>query len=215
MRFIRKKNFLEGEELLYKPVLHWMFVVKHMVLSLPVFIVLTVLWVLTESYTDPEGMVLGLAHSSLINLIIWNLFLAGAVVILLVFVWKIFLFIGSEFGITNRRLLIKKGILRLKIMDIPVDRIESIYCTQGLMGRLFGYGNLFITGIGGSVPVFCMAARPYAIRRKIAEVIEKNKTITVVHGDLPRAAPAPRAEPVPEDEPVYRYGTFVRMMPGK
>jgi len=210
MRFIRKKNILEGEELLYTPWLHWMFVVRHMILSLPYFFGLLILWSLAESYTDSQGLVWGLTDALSIKLIIRNAFLAGFMVILLIFMWRIFHFVCVEYGVTNRRLLIRKGVLRLVTAEIPIDRIESIYCVQGIMGRIFGYGTIFISGIGGRMPVFHMVARPYALRRKICEIIEKNKTITVVHGNLPKTKPASR--PRPEEEPMYRYGSFVRVI---
>ena len=63
------------------------------------------------------------------------------------------------------------------------------------------------------MPVFHMVCRPYALRRKIGDIIEKNKLVTVVHGDLPKTTPVIKPEPVVEEHPDYRYGTFVRVMP--
>jgi len=126
-----------------------------------------------------------------------------------------FQYLSIEYGVTNKRLIMKKGVIRLFVAEIPTDRIESIYCYQGLLGRIFRYGTLSISGIGGTLPVFKMVHRPYALRRKIVDIIEKNKTITVVHGALPKAAPPiPKPEPVAQEEPIYRYGTFVRVLPG-
>ena len=51
MRFIRKKNLGEGEEILYTPRLHWFYVVKYMIQSLPFFLVLVVLWFLGDVLT--------------------------------------------------------------------------------------------------------------------------------------------------------------------
>jgi hypothetical protein len=56
-----------------------------------------------------------------------------------------------------------------------------------------------------------MVSRPYALRRKIAEIIEKNKAITVIHGEFPKAKPAPEPKQI-EEEPIYRYGTFIRVL---
>ena len=109
--------------------------------------------------------------------------------------------------------MVKNGVICLFTAEIPTDRIESIYCTQGLLGRIFRYGTIIISGIGGMKTVFYMVCRPYAVRRKIVEIIEKNKTVTVVHGDLPKAQPVVKPEPVAEEEPMYRYGTFVRVIP--
>ncbi|MCL2127407.1 MAG: PH domain-containing protein [Treponema sp.] len=212
MRFIRKKNFQEGEELLYAPRVHWMYTVKHLVLSLPFFLVLLILWSLSRPYGYMAGWFGGQESLLFSRMIIRHVFIAALVILLLDFVWRIFLYLSTEYGVTNRRLMLKKGILRVIVAEIPTDRIESIYCLQGLLGRIFRYGTICISGVGGMMPVFYMVSRPYALRRKIVEIIDKNKTITVVHGDLPRAKPAVKPEPVFEEEPIYRYGTFVKVL---
>ena len=207
MKFIRKKNFHEGEELLYIPVMHWMFTVKCMVLSIPFFILLLVLWSINNS-SGLCGIDIILART-----IIKSVFFATLIVNLLIFICRLFQYVNYEYGITNKRLMIKKGVISLFTAEIPTDRIESIYCIQGLLGRLFRYGTIYISGIGGRMPVFFMVCRPYAVRRKIVEIVEKNKAVTVVHGVLPKAQPVTKPEPTVEEEPMYRYGTFVRVIP--
>ncbi|MCL1931887.1 MAG: PH domain-containing protein [Treponema sp.] len=209
MKFIKKKNLREGEELLYTPQLHWFFVVKPLLYSLPFFALLLVIWFTGDSLaevSDQMGYELWLP----VQLMVRQTFLAGLLVILVVFLCRILQFITTEYGVTSKRLLIKKGVLRLTTAEIPTDRIESIYCTQGILGRIFHYGTMGIAGIGGNMPVFYMVARPYGLRRKIVDIIERNKNITVVHGDLPKVKPA--AKQAEKDEPLYRYGTFVRVL---
>ncbi|MCL2043326.1 MAG: PH domain-containing protein [Treponema sp.] len=206
MKFIRKKNFHEGEELLYVPVMHWMYTVRCMVLSLPFFILLLVLWFMIN-----PGLLFGYS----IRDIITYLFFAVLLLNVLIFIGRIFQYINTEYGVTNKRLMIKKGVISQITAEIPTDRIESIYCTQGLLGRIFRYGTIHISGVGGMKPVLYMICRPYAARRKIVEIIEKNKTIHVIHGDLPRAKTVIKPEPIAEEEPMYRYGTFVRVVPAK
>ena len=210
MRFIKKKNLREGEEILCTPQLHWLFVVKPLLYSLPFFALLLVLWSAGDSLaavSDEMGYDLWMPVQTLVR----QVFLAGLLLFLVVFICRILQYINTEYGVTSKRLLIKKGVLRLTTAEIPTDRIESIYCTQGILGRIFHYGTMGIAGIGGNMPVFYMVARPYGLRRKIVEIIERNKTITVVHGELPWTKPA--VKQVEEEEPLYRYGTFVRVMP--
>ena len=212
MRFIRKKNLHEGEELLYLPRMHWIYTLKHMIQSLPFFLLLLILWSLANSQAGLAESLWGLGTPLLIMYTIRNIFLVSLIIILLVFTWRIFLYLSCEYGVTNRRLIIKKGIIRLTIAEIPTDRIESIYCVQGLMGRIFRYGTIYISGVGGMMPTFFMVSRPYALRRKIVEIIEKNKAITVFHGDFPKPRPESKPVPVIEEEPMHRYGTFVRVI---
>jgi uncharacterized membrane protein YdbT with pleckstrin-like domain len=212
MRFIRKKNFHEGEELLYVPRLHWVYTVRHMVVALPFFILVLLLWGAAESIAVSAG--LGFEGAMIFKAVIKYVLFLAILIALLTFVYRIFVYLCTEYGVTNKRLIIKKGIFRVSIAEIPIDRIESIYCFQGLLGRIFHYGEICIPGIGGTMPIFRMAARPFALRRKIVEIIEKNKAITVIHGELPKAKPLVKPEKV-EEEPMYRYGTFVRVIPAK
>jgi len=204
MKFIKKKNLQEGEELLYVPHLHWFYTVKDMVLSLPFFLLLLILWRMAGSFSSFD------IAEMYLKMVIRNAFFAAVLVVLLVFAWRILLYLSCEYGVTNKRLIMKKGIFRLVTAEIPTDRIESIYCVQGIFGRLFRYGNLCISGVGGMKPLFYMVHRPYALRRKIVDIIEKNKAITVVHGNLPKPPPEAKKEPV--EEPICRYGTFVRVL---
>jgi len=212
MSFVKKKNLREGEDILYIPQLHWIYVVKPLIYSLPFFLLLLCVWFAGDSLaavSDEMGYDLWVPVQTLVR----QVFLAGLILFLVIFVCRILVYLNTEYGVTNKRLMFKKGVIRLTIGEIPTDRIESIYIVQGLLGRIFHYGTLTIAGIGGMTPVFYMVARPYALRRKIVDVIEKNKTITVIHGDPSRVRVPPRPEPVEQPEPLYRYGTFVRILP--
>jgi membrane protein YdbS with pleckstrin-like domain len=211
MKFIRKKNLQENEELLYVPRLHWFFSVKHMVLFVPVFIILLVMWRYADTTYDNLEWLSGLSDIQDVKYYIRNVFLALLILAMLVFVWRVFQYICSEYGVTNKRVILKQGVLRTVMVEIPIDRIESIRCTKNLLGMFFNYGTLCISGIGGTTQVFRMISRPYALRRRIVRIIEKNKAITVVHGEFPRLKPV---EVKIEEEPIHRYGTFVRVLDG-
>jgi membrane protein YdbS with pleckstrin-like domain len=221
MKFIRKKNLQKTEELLHRPKLHWMFIVRHMVMSLPFLLVLLALWAVILNYADsfywPGDMGIGgytlPVTASIAATVIKYVFLTVVCLVLLAVAWRIFLYLGTEFGVTNKRLLLKKGIIRIAVAEIPFDRIESLFCRQGLLGRIFNYGTVCVTGVGGTKTEFYMVSRPLSFRLKVADVMEKNKTVTVVHGLLPEIRPVPPEKTAQKEEPIYRYGTFVRVLP--
>jgi len=214
MKFIKKKNMQEGEELLYVPEMHWMYVAKHVILAMPFLVLLLVQWRSLAGQADmtPTGLLTFVSA-----LAVRNVLISAVIALMVVLVFRLAAYLYNEYGVTNQRLLMREGSFRLYTGEIPTDRIESIYCYQGLFGKLFRYGTIGIVGVGGSkVPVFKMVRRPFALRRKIVDIIEKNKVINVVHGDLPKAPPPPppvaKPEPEKEQEPIYRYGTFVRVL---
>jgi len=209
MKFLKKRNLQENEELLHTPRLHWFYTIKYMLLFLPIFIILMILWGYAEEYAA-SGWLYGIETADAFRFVLRYAFLAVILLFLLVFVCRIFMYLCVEYGVTNKRLMIKKGVIRVVATEIPIDRIESICCIQGLLGMIFNYGTIHVSGIGGSIPAFFMVSRPYALRRKITRIIEKNKAITVIHGELPKVK-LPEPKPI-EEEPVYRYGTFVRVL---
>ena len=209
MKFIKKKNMQQNEELLYVPKLHWMFTVKHLFWVLPLIIVLVILRCIFGSGAW-QGAFCIMGNCLIPGVLFKHVMLAIIILSLLEFILRVIYYLNVEYGVTNKRLIIKKGVCCLKISEIPVDRIESIYCVQGLLGRIFHYGTIYICGIGGKTQRFLMIYRPYVFRRKITKIIEKNKAITVIHGEMPTVK-----APVVEEDPIYRYGTFVRVLPGE
>jgi len=207
MKFLKKRNLQENEELMYVPGLHWFYTVKYMILSLPLFVILLILWNYAEDYAA-SGWFPGIDTAEDFQFVLRYAFLAAVLLVLVVFICRIIMFICVEYGVTNKRLIFKRGVLRVVTAEISIDKIESICCIQGLLGMIFNYGTIRVSGIGGNMSAFRMVSRPYALRRKIVRIIEKNKAITVVHGELPKVKPP---EPI-EEEPIYRYGTFVRVI---
>ena len=54
----------------------------------------------------------------------------------------------SEFGITNKRLIIKTGILSRKTLELNLSKIESVNVNQSIFGRILGYGSIGVIGTG-------------------------------------------------------------------
>jgi uncharacterized membrane protein YdbT with pleckstrin-like domain len=46
----------------------------------------------------------------------------------------------TEFAVTNRRVVIKKGILRLHLTEISLDKITNVRLEQSMIGRMLDYG---------------------------------------------------------------------------
>ena len=211
MKFIKRKNLLDGEKLLYVPKLHWLFFLRPILKSIPAFLVIFLLWIFSTSIINSLGFLEISFITPYINDIFKYILYLLILIVVILLICRVVQYVNIEFGVTNKRLLIKKGVFKVFISDIPVDRIESIYCIQGFWERIFHCGTIFISGIGGMMPTFFMIHRPYALRRKIVEIVEKNKTITVVHGNLLPKAPQVE-KPKVEEDPLYLFGNFVRVI---
>ena len=82
-----------------------------------------------------------------------------------------------EMAVTNRRILIKSGILSRRTIELLPSRVESIVITEPFFGRMLGYGTVVIRGTGGTPEPFTMIAHPTEFRRQVLEQIEAGQAL--------------------------------------
>jgi len=75
-----------------------------------------------------------------------------------------------EQGVTNKRVIYKKGIISRKSEEMKLNSIETVEIDQGIAGRIFGFGDVTVTGRGLSNVVFKSVDDPMAVKRKIESV---------------------------------------------
>lgn len=99
---------------------------------------------------------------------------AGAFPLILALATGLFSFINlktSEFGVTNKRVLMKTGLIRRNSFEVLLSKVEGIQLNQGILGRVLGYGTIVVTGAGGSADPFRRIASPLDFRRKVQEQV--------------------------------------------
>ena len=82
---------------------------------------------------------------------------------------------ATEMAVTNRRILIKSGILSRRTIELLLSRVESIVINEPFFGRMFGYGTVIVRGTGGTPEPFQQIAHPTEFRRHVQEQIEANQ----------------------------------------
>jgi uncharacterized membrane protein YdbT with pleckstrin-like domain len=80
-------------------------------------------------------------------------------------------YITSEFGITNKRIIVKVGFIRRKSLEILLNKVEGIQVNQGVLGRIMGFGSITVTGTGGTKDPFRTIRAPFEFRKKAQEQI--------------------------------------------
>jgi len=76
----------------------------------------------------------------------------------------------SEFAITNKRVVIKTGLISRKTVEMNLQKIESVNVDQSILGRILGYGDLVIVGTGGTRELFKRIRKPITFRKKFQEL---------------------------------------------
>ena len=80
---------------------------------------------------------------------------------------------ATEMVVTNKRVIVKTGILTRKTFEMLLSRIESIGVEEPMWGRMLGYGTVTLRGVGGTPDEFDLIARPLEFRSHVQEQIEK------------------------------------------
>lgn len=75
--------------------------------------------------------------------------------------------ITTEFAVTNQRVILKRGLITRYTRELTIDSVESVALHQSVLGRLFNFGSLTITGTGDALIKFPPMAQPVAFRRAI------------------------------------------------
>jgi uncharacterized membrane protein YdbT with pleckstrin-like domain len=71
----------------------------------------------------------------------------------------------TELAVTSKRIVAKFGFIRRDVVEIRLDKVESVQINQGILGRLFDFGSVTITGSGGTSAHISHVARPLEFRR--------------------------------------------------
>lgn len=81
----------------------------------------------------------------------WAVLLVIASVVILWFaVTPLLRWFTTHFVVTDRRVLVREGVVRRAGFEIPMNRIDSVYFRQGLFERLLGCGTLTIDSVSGA-----------------------------------------------------------------
>ena len=75
-----------------------------------------------------------------------------------------------EFGVTNKRVIFKHGIISRRTEEMKLGSIETVEIDQGVWGRMLGFGDIKVTGRGLSDVLFRRIDDPMDVKRGIEGV---------------------------------------------
>jgi uncharacterized membrane protein YdbT with pleckstrin-like domain len=82
---------------------------------------------------------------------------------------RVIFYCTSEFGVTSKRVLGKTGFIRRRSLDIVLAKVEAIRLSQSILGRIMNYGDLEVTGTGGTEEVLRFIPDPLLFRKSVQE----------------------------------------------
>ncbi|MGA2262142.1 MAG: PH domain-containing protein [Acidobacteriota bacterium] len=144
------KHLLEGEKVVYRARLHRIIFLPPLALA-----------------------VLGLVVAVLVNIYLENREAAGIVgaafliVAILVAFPRYIRYATSEFAVTNKRVIVKVGLIYRDTLELVLAKVETIGVDQTVLGRILNYGTITVTGTGGTKKPFKDIARPIEFRERV------------------------------------------------
>jgi uncharacterized membrane protein YdbT with pleckstrin-like domain len=129
--------------------------------------------------------------------------LAGVLVLAAVFYFvKEYLRWSSEdFVVTSERVIYRNGVIAKSGIEIPLDRINTVFFNQSLLERLIGAGDLSVESAGEmGRQTFSEVRRPNFVQQEIYRQMEANQqkgfqqqaqAMAAAMGNQPGAAAAP------------------------
>jgi uncharacterized membrane protein YdbT with pleckstrin-like domain len=136
------KNLLPGEHVVYRARIH------RIIFLLP-------------GLAAVIGLALGIIAKS------WVVLGVMLVLALIVAFPRYIRLVTSEFAVTNKRIVVKVGLVYRQTLELVLTKVETIGVEQSIAGRLFNYGTIVVTGTGGSREPFRDIADPLEFRRQV------------------------------------------------
>lgn len=137
---------------------HWEFFVKPGA-ALLVAVVFGV-WVLTS---DPHGAVEALAGILVLGALVWFGITYAQ--------WS-----TTNFVVTTDRLIYRHGVLAKRGIEIPLERVNTVFFSQSILERVVGSGDLVIESAGEQGrQEFSNVRKPSAVQNEIYRQMESNE----------------------------------------
>ncbi len=74
---------------------------------------------------------------------------------------------STEFGVTDHRVIVKRGLIARHTVEMNIDKVESVDVDQSVLGRILGFGAVTIHGVGARWDPITGIADPLGFRNAI------------------------------------------------
>lgn len=83
------------------------------------------------------------------------------------FLGRMIVKLTTEFGVTDHRVIVKRGFISLHTVEMNVDKVESVDVDLTILGRILGYGTVTVHGVGARWDPIPRIADPLGFRNAI------------------------------------------------
>lgn len=78
-------------------------------------------------------------------------------------------YMTTEVAFTNKRVIAKFGFISRRTVELSLSKLESLQVDQGILGRIFDFGTLVVSGAGNPQAPIPGISEPMKFRRNLME----------------------------------------------
>jgi uncharacterized membrane protein YdbT with pleckstrin-like domain len=153
-----RNNLIPGENIIYETRLHWVVLVWHTLLAI-LFLFGPGVALIYYYHSGDDSRPYEYLGAGLI---------AAAVIVIVIGMIRRN---ATEMAVTNKRVLIKVGIMKRRTLEILLQKVESLEVEENFMGRILSFGTVVVRGTGGTPEPFTKIAHPLEFRRQVEQQI--------------------------------------------
>ena len=140
------RHLLEGEKIIFRTRLHWVLMLWPLLVAALVFLPIAG-WLLIGQW----------------RVYAWIPVAVAVMVLLPAYIRRR----SSDFAVTNKRVMMKLGVMDTRSVELLLGKVESITVEQSFTGRLLGFGDIVVCGSGGTKEPFSHIQSPMEFRRAV------------------------------------------------
>lgn len=157
-------SLVPGETVVYQTRLHWVVMLRHILLALLLF-------------AGAAALLIYLLHHPELSIARKHFTEGGAAALLVCGLAAIIAGAvrrnATEMAVTTRRVVVKQGLMSRKTIEMLLNKIETIEVSEPMIGRMMGYGSITMIGTGGTSEPFHKIAHPLQFRGEVQQQLEK------------------------------------------
>lgn len=152
-----ENNLVPGEKVIYKTGYHWIVIFWSLFLSIFLDAAAIAALIYGLSAADKSENSKFFVIGGIAVLVLSSIILIQAVIRRR----------STEVAVSNKRVLIKTGIVARKSIEVLLAKVESIGVEESAAGRMLGYGSVVVRGTGGTFETFHNISHPDEFRRQV------------------------------------------------
>lgn len=139
-------NLQPGEEIKYRAKLHFF-----------LFVQPTILLLIGAFLASAPKEISAMIHYAGVLILFFGLVLL---------LQRLFVKMASSYAVTNKRVILKTGIISRRVVDLILAKCEGLHIKQSIMGQIFNFGTITVI-TGGVTSSYPFIADSLAFRREI------------------------------------------------